>query len=425
MNTLLLNCLLIVFLLICSAFFSSTEIAYAAANPSRLRKAAESGSRNGKWALRISENYNKALCAILIGNNLVNIASSSVATVIAIELVGSAGAAIATGVMTVLLLIFGEILPKQLAKQFCDKYALFSAPILNLFVTITKPIVWLFMQMIALVSKIWVKAKSDDSITYDDLMTMVEMVEEEGILEEDSVELLQAAIEFDDIEVHKVITHRVNMTALDINDPIEESIQTALSSDYSRIPVYEDSIDNIIGILPVSLLLKEMLDNPTPDIRAMLTEPLFVPQTKKLPEVLDEMRQAQFHLAIVTDDYGGTLGIATMEDILEELVGEIWDETDEIEPEIVEVTEENLLVEGDMLMVDFLEYIEEEDPELDGDFSTVNGWVTEVLDKYPEANDTFTYRNYQITVLEADNRCATKLQIIKLEKSEEEESEED
>lgn len=417
--------ILIAFLLVCSAFFSSTEIAYAAANPSRLRKAAESGSKNGKWALYISEHYNKALCTILIGNNLVNIASSSVATVIALELVGDAGVAVATGVMTVLLLIFGEILPKQMAKQFCDKYALFSAPLLHLLYKITSPIVWLFMQLIALVSKIWVKAKTDDSITYDDLMTMVEMVEEEGILEETSVELLQAAIEFDDIEVHKVITHRMKMTALDINDPIEESIQTALTCEYSRIPVYEDSIDNIIGILPVSVLLKALLDNPTPDIRTMLTEPLFVPQTKNLPEVLDKMRRAKFHMAVVTDDYGGTLGIATMEDILEELVGEIWDETDEIEPEIVEVTEEHLLVEGDMMMVDFLEHIEEEDPELDGDFSTVNGWVTEVLDKYPEINDTFTYRNYQITVLETDNLCASKLQIIKLPDPEETESEED
>ncbi len=416
---------LIVFLLIGSAFFSSTEIAYAAANPSRLRKAAEAGSKNGKWALNISEHYDKALCAILIGNNLVNIASSSVATVIAMQLVGDAGVAIATGVMTVLLLIFGEILPKQLAKQFCDKYALLTAPLLRLFIAITKPFVWLFMKLIALISKVWVRAKTDTAITYDDLMTMVEMVEEEGLLEDTSVELLQAAIEFDDIEVHKVITHRVNMTALDIDAPIEESIYTALSSEYSRIPVYEDSIDNIIGILPVSVLLKELLDNPAPDIRTMLTEPLFVPQTKKLPEVLDKMRRAKFHMAVVTDDYGGTLGIATMEDILEELVGEIWDETDEIEPEVVEVTEENLLVEGDMLMVDFLEYLEEEDPELDGDFATVNGWVTEVLDKYPEVNDTFQYRNYQITVLETDNLCASKLQIIKLEKPEDEESEED
>ena len=416
---------LIAFLLVCSAFFSSTEIAYASANPSRLRKAAETGSKNGKWALQISENYNKILCTILIGNNLVNIASSSVATVIAMELVGDAGVAIATGVMTVLLLIFGEILPKQLAKQFCDKYALFSAPLLRLLSIITAPLVWLFMKMIALVSKVWARAKTDDSITYDDLMTMVEMVEEEGILEDTSVELLQAAIEFDDIEVHKVITHRMKMTALDINDPIEKSIETALASEYSRIPVYEDSIDNIIGILPVSVLLKELLDNPTPDIRAMLTEPLFVPQTKKLPEVLNKMRQVKVHLAVVTDDYGGTLGIATMEDILEELVGEIWDETDEIEPEVVEVTEENLLVEGDMLMVDFLDYLEEEDSEFDDDFTTVNGWATEILDKYPEVNDTFTYRNYQITVLETDNLCASKLQIIKLEKPEDEESEDD
>ena len=416
---------LIAFLLVCSAFFSSTEIAYASANPSRLRKAAETGSKNGKWALQISENYNKILCTILIGNNLVNIASSSVATVIAMELVGDAGVAIATGVMTVLLLIFGEILPKQLAKQFCDKYALFSAPLLRLLSIITAPLVWLFMKMIALVSKVWARAKTDDSITYDDLMTMVEMVEEEGILEDTSVELLQAAIEFDDIEVHKVITHRMKMTALDINDPIEKSIETALASEYSRIPVYEDSIDNIIGILPVSVLLKELLDNPTPDIRAMLTEPLFVPQTKKLPEVLNKMRQVKVHLAVVTDDYGGTLGIATMVDILEELVGEIWDETDEIEPEVVEVTEENLLVEGDMLMVDFLDYLEEEDSEFDDDFTTVNGWATEILDKYPEVNDTFTYRNYQITVLETDNLCASKLQIIKLEKPEDEESEDD
>ena len=417
--------LAIAFLLVCSAFFSSTEIAYASANESRLRKTAESGSKSGKQALHIKEHYDKALCAILIGNNLVNIASSSVATVIAMQLVGDAGVAIATGVMTVLLLIFGEILPKQMAKQFCDKYALFSAPLLHLFICITKPFVWLFMKIIALISKVWVKAKTDTSITYDDLMTMVEIVEEEGLLEETSVELLQAAIEFDDIEVHKVITHRVNMTALDINDPIEESIQTALASEYSRIPVYEDSIDNIIGILPVNLLLKELLDTPNPDIRAMLTEPLFVPQTKNLPEVLDQMRRSKFHMAVVTDDYGGTLGIATMEDILEELVGEIWDETDEIEPEIVELTEEKLLVDGDMMMVDFLEHIEEEDPELDSDFSTVNGWVTEVLDKYPEVNDSFTYRNYQITVLETDNLCASKLQIIKLPTPADDESEED
>lgn len=418
---------LIVFLLIGSAFFSSTEIAYAAANKSRLRKAAESGSRNGKWALYISEHYDKALCTILIGNNLVNIASSSVATVIAMELVGNAGVAVATGVMTVLLLIFGEILPKQIAKQFCDKYALLSAPVLHVLLWITKPIVWLFMKLIAALSKLWARAKTDTSITYDDLMTMVEIVEEEGLLEETSVELLQAAIEFDDIEVHKVITHRVNMVALDIDAPIEESIWTALNSEYSRIPVYENSIDNIIGFLPVNVLLKELLDTHTPDIRSMLTEPMFVPQTKKLPEVLDQMRRNKFHMVIVTDDYGGTLGLATMEDILEELVGEIWDETDEIAPQIVEQEDGSLLVDGETLLARFWEHLEEDDEEdeLEDSFVTMSGWATEMLDKYPEVNDTFCYRNYQITVLETDNLCASKLQVIKLPEPEDTESDED
>ena len=410
--------LLIVFLLVGSAFFSSSEIAYASANKSRLRKAAETGSRYGKWAVYISEHYDKALCAVLIGNNLVNIASSSVATVIAMELVGDAGVAIATGVMTVLLLIFGEILPKQLAKQFCDKYALAVSPILHFFMWITKPAVWLFMKLIALLSKVWGGAQKDDAITYDDLMTIVEMVEEEGILDDTSVELLQSAIEFDDTEVQEVATHRVDMTALDINDPVGELVQTALKCEYSRIPVYDDSIDNIIGILPANHLLKALLDTPEPDIRALLTPPAFVPQTKKLPEALEQMRRSKSHMAIVTDDHGGTLGVVTMEDILEELVGEIWDETDEIKQEIVELSENAFLMDGDMMLGDFLDHIDEEDPELDDYIITVSGWATEILEDYPKTGDTCRYRQYRITVEETDDLCASKLKVERLEEEE-------
>lgn len=409
--------LAIVLLLIGSAFFSSSEIAYASANKSRLRKAAESGSRNGKWALYISEHYDKALCAVLIGNNLVNIASSSVATVIAMALVGDAGVAIATGVMTVLLLIFGEILPKQLAKQFCDKYALAVSPILHFFMWITKPFVWLFMKLIERLSKLWGGAQKDD-ITYDDLMTIVEMVEEEGLLDDTSVELLQSAIEFDDTEVQEVATHRVEMTALDINDPVDELVRTALNSEYSRIPVYDDSIDEIIGILPVNQLLKELLDTDTPDIRSLLTDPVFVPQTKKLPEALEQMRRGKFHMAIVTDDHGGTLGVVTMEDILEELVGDIWDETDEIEPDIVEISEDSFFMDGNLMLGDFLEHIDVEDPKLDDYIITVSGWITELLDDYPQLCDTVRYRNYQITVTEIDDLCASKLRVERLEPEE-------
>lgn len=407
----------IILLLIGSAFFSSSEIAYASANRSRLRKAAESGSKAGKWALEISEHYDKALCTVLIGNNLVNIASSSVATVIAMALVGDAGVAIATGVMTFLLLIFGEILPKQLAKQYCDSYALAVAPILKLCMVITAPLVRLFMAMIAQLSKLW-GGSQDASITYEDLVTVIETVEEEGIIDEDCSELLQSAIEFDETEAQEIVTHRVEMTALDISDPVEELIETALNCEYSRIPVYEDTIDNIIGILPVNQLLKELLDTPTPDIRALLQEPVFVPQTRELPELLEQMRRSKFHMAVVTDDHGGTLGIVTMEDILEELVGEIWDETDEIEEDIVELPNDDLLVDGGMMLGDFLEYIEVNDPELEDYIITVSGWVTEVLDDYPEVGDTFQYQNYRITIEETDDLCASKLRLQKLPETE-------
>ena len=407
--------LAIVLLLIGSAFFSSSEIAYASANKSRLKKAAESGDKKGKWAQEISEHYDKTLTAVLIGNNLVNIASSSVATVIAMALVGDAGVAVATAVMTILLLIFGEIVPKQLAKQFCDSYALAVSPIMKVVLLITRPFVWLFGKIIHVISKSWAWAKTDTSITYEDLVTIIETVEEEGVIDEDCSELLQSAIEFDETEVQEISTHRVEMTALDINDYTKEIIETALNSEYSRIPVFEDTIDNIIGILPVNLLLKELLDTDQPDIKEMLQEPLFVPQTKKLPEVLDLMQRSKIHMAIVTDDHGGTLGIVTMEDILEELVGEIWDETDTIEEEILQVSENEFLADGSMMLNDFLEYFEIEDPELDDYIITVNGWITEILDDYPKVNDSFDYKNYHIIIEETDDLVVSSLKVIRTE----------
>ena len=415
--------LAIVLLLIGSAFFSSSEIAYASANKARLKKAAESGDKKGKWAQEISEHYDKTLTAVLIGNNLVNIASSSVATVIAMALVGDAGVAVATAVMTILLLIFGEIIPKQLAKQFCDSYALAISPIMKVVLLITRPFVWLFGKIIHVISKSWAWAKTDTSITYEDLVTIIEAVEEEGVIDEDCSELLQSAIEFDETEVQEISTHRVEMTALDINDSTEEIIETALNSEYSRIPVFEDTIDNIVGILPVNLLLKELLDTDHPNIMEMLQEPLFVPQTKKLPEVLDLMQRSKIHMAIVTDDHGGTLGIVTMEDILEELVGEIWDETDTIEEEIIQVSENEYLADGSMMLNDFLEYFEIEDPELEDYIITVNGWVTEILDDYPKVNDSFDYKNYHILIEETDDLVVSSLKVIRTEPIEKEDEE--
>jgi len=404
--------LFIALLLVCSAFFSSAEIAYASANKSRLKKAAESGSRRGRWAVEISDYYEKTLCAVLIGNNLVNIASSSVATVIAMALVGDAGVAIATGVMTVLLLIFGEIVPKQLGKQFCDSYALAIAPVLYVFIFITRPVVAILMKLVAALNALWGSEEGEDAITYEDLSTIIETVEEEGVIDEECSERLQSAIDFNDTEVQEIVTHRVDMTALDINDSADELVAAAIASEYSRIPVYDEGIDDIIGVLPVNQLLKELLDDRTPDIRELLTEALFVPHTKKVPAVLDQMRRSKIHIAIATDDHGGTLGVVTMEDILEELVGEIWDETDVIDPPIQPCADGSVIVDGDLMLGELLEYLEIEDEELEDYIITVSGWVTEILDDYPTAGVSFRYRDYTVTVLEADEFCASRLSVV-------------
>jgi CBS domain containing-hemolysin-like protein len=258
----------------------------------------------------------------------VNIAASSVATVIAISLVGSAGIAYATGIMTVFLLIFGEIVPKQLAKQHSDSYVVAIAPVMRFLMIITKPIVAVFMRFIAFVSKLWGGTSQEAPMTDDELATIIETVEEEGVIDQERRDLLQSAIEFNEIKVQEVITYRKDILAADINDSTDEIIKTALDSPYSRIPVYDGSIDNIIGVLSLNHLLKSLSRKETPDIRLMLTEVSFVHKSKELPVVLEEMRRKKIHMTVVTDDYGGTLGILTMEDIPEQLVGEIWDETD-------------------------------------------------------------------------------------------------
>lgn len=404
--------LFIAFLLVCSAFFSSTEIAFASVNKTRLKQRAESGSRRDRWTLEISERYDKALCTILIGNNLVNIASSSVATVIAMALVGDAGVAVATGVMTVLLLIFGEILPKQLAKQFCDTYAVAATPLLRLVMAVTRPLVFVFMKMIAVLSRLWGGKHGDDGITIEDIASIIETVEEEGVIDEDRSELLHSAIEFDETEAREIITHRMDMLALDINDDPDDIIAAALESQYSRIPIYDGRIDNIIGILQVNHLLRELMDGRKPSIGDLITDVEFVPQSKKLPAVLEQLRQHKNHIAVVTDEYGGTFGIITMEDILEELVGDIWDETDEIDPDITEETENGFIMDGTMMLGDFLAYIEEEDEELEDHITTVGGWATEVLGDYPDEGQSFRYRDYIVNIEEIEEFRVTRLRVI-------------
>lgn len=403
----------IVICLAFSAFFSGSEIAYASANKGRLKKAAETDNKRAKIAYYISEHFDDALTTILIGNNLVNIAASSITTVIAISLMGESGTVVATIVMTILILIFGEITPKVIAKQQCDKFVLLVSYPLRFLMYVLKPVIVVVVGLVNLVSKLWKKDSiNEPSVTEEELVSIIESVEDEGVIDKERSDLLQSALEFSDISVEEILTPRTDMIAIDINDDMDSIIETALESPYSRIPVYEDSIDNIIGVLHIGRFLRKLADNKEIDIRSILIDACFVHKTMKLPDIFDELKNRRLQMAIVTDEYGGTMGCITMEDVLEELVGDIWDETDEIINEFKAIGENTYEVSGDLSLRDFFDYVDVDDRDFESDYSTVGGWAIEMIDDIPGIGDTFKYKNLTIKVIELDGMRVTKLSVF-------------
>lgn len=404
--------ILIILLTMLSAFFSGSEIAYSSANKKRLKKASETKKLKPSLAYYIIENYEQALSTILIGNNLVNIAASSVATVIALSIAGEAGAAYATLIMTIIILIFGEITPKVYAKTHSDAFATAVSVPLRILMIITKPIVIVVMMIIKVVSRLWGgNTKSDDTITEDELLTIIETVEDEGVIQEDRSELLKSAIEFSDISAQEILTPRVDMVAIDIDDDMDVILATINTSPYSRIPVYEKSIDKIIGVLYINHYLKKAIDTEKVSIRSILMEACFVHKSLKLPVVLSELRRRKMHLAVVIDEYGGTMGILTMEDVLEQLVGEIWDETDEITSEFDEVGPNLYEARGDLSIYDFFEYLEVDEDMHHREYTTVGGWAIEMIKRFPNVGDSFEYKNMNITIKEMDDLRVKKVSV--------------
>ena len=431
--------LVIILMVILSAFFSASEISFNASNKMRLKKAAEGGSKSAALAYKISEDFTTALSAILIGNNLANIAASTAATVVAMNLllsvksVNSDGVAsvVATAVMTVIILIFGEIVPKILAKNYADHVVRIFAYPTKVLTIILYPLVWIVMRLINLLSSIW---GNDDenapTVTEDELSSIIETVEEEGVIDEDKSELLQSTLDFRDTTVEEIMTPRIDLTTFDIGDPIDEIKELINSSRYSRIPVYEDSIDNIIGILNLNHYYKKMTEDGVEDesdLREQLLKPTFVHKTMRLPQVLSLLRERKMHIAIIVDEFGGTMGIVTMEDILEELVGEIWDESDEIELDCVQTGENTYEVSGDMNIEDFFEEIEFEPDDFECEYSTVGGFAIEMLNSDPHVGDSFSFRDVKpedgedndephtslfVVVEEMDDMRVTKLMVL-------------
>ncbi|MBO5873090.1 MAG: HlyC/CorC family transporter [Clostridia bacterium] len=410
--------LIVIFVcLIGSAFFSASETAYNLANESQLEKKAESGFIN-KLSYKICKSYNFALTSILIGNNIVNFVLSSVATSLSLVLLVESGitgenvaATIATAVTTIVVLIFGEIAPKVIANGNSKLLIRAFALPLFFFMIVFSPAAYLINLIIKLVDKIYVN--DDTGVTTDELSSIIETGEDEGSIDEDRSELLQSAIDFNETTIKEIMIPRVDMVSIDVGDGISEIIETALNSPFSRIPVYEDSVDNIIGILVVQKLYKALIDTKPEDIdlRELLVEPYFIHMTVKLPDALDVLREERTHIMIVLDEFGGTAGIATMEDILEELVGEIWDEDEVAEHDIVKAGPDKYSVEGDMNIYDFFEAIDFNEGDFESEYTTVGGWAIEMLEGFPEENASFQYENLVVTIDSIEDHRITKLTV--------------
>ena len=384
-----------------SAFCSSSEMAYSSCNIIRLEGMKDGGSKRAALALLIAERFDDALSAILIGNNLANIGASSLASVLVILITGGEEYAwLATLILTILVIIFGETIPKISTKKNPNTVALRHAPAVRFLMVVLWPLIWLVVKLIHLLTcKLPEQDAGSPEEAVEELQSIIETAEVEDVLDEDQSELLQAAIDFADVSDLEVMTARVDVCAIDIDDDWEDILAVVEEAPYSRLPVYEGSIDNIIGVLYLNHFLKALSDGDRVDIRKLLMPPCYVYKTMKLPAVLNQLRRAKQHLAVVTDEYGGTLGVLSMEDVLEQIVGDIWDETDEIEDEIVERPDGMYEIDGDLPIGDLAEILDVTEESLDTASATAGGWTIEKFGAFPKVGDTVESDGLRVKVL--------------------------
>lgn len=410
-----------IFLCLClSNFCSASEMAFSSCNVMRLENARDDGSKRAKIAVYITEHFDDALSAILIGNNLANIGASSLASVAVILVTGGDEYAwLATIILTVLVIIFGETMPKISAKKNANRTSLKNAYVVRAMMIIFYPLVWLVVSLINLLT-MGMKpeaADADSDEAVEELQSIIETAEDEDVLDEDQSELVQAAIDFSETSAFEVMTARVDVQAIDIEDDWDDILAIIEDAPFTRLPVYEGSIDNVIGILYLNHFLKAMADDGRVDIRKLLMPPCYVYKTMKLPAVLNTLRKAKQHLAIVSDEYGGTLGVVSMEDVLEQIVGDIWDESDVVEHEVVQREKSEYELDGAMILSDFLELVGLNEDDVDAESNTVGGWTLEMFGSFPQEGDSFTYRNLTVTVLSMDGRRVERV-LVKLAPSE-------
>lgn len=400
--------IIIVFCIIMSAYFSATETAFSSINRIRVKNMAEKGNSKAALVMKLSENYDSLLSSILIGNNIVNIACASLATVLFVKMLGDdAGASVSTLVTTIVVLIFGEVSPKSIAKESPERFAMLSAPFLNLLVIILTPVNFLFKQWKKLLSLVF-KSSEEQGITEEELITMVEEAEQGGGIDRDESMLIRSAIEFNDLEAGDIFTPRIDVVGISAEISKEDAARVFADTGYSRLPVYVENIDHILGILYQKDFHNKVFHSEL-GIRDVIKPALFITKGKNINDLMKELQQKKLHIAVVMDEYGGTVGIVTLEDILEELVGDIWDEHDEVVREIEQVSEKEFLVSGKTNVEKLFHHLGREQ---EFEVLTVSGWVMDMLERVPVEGDVCERDGLRAEVLKMDGRRIETVRIM-------------
>lgn len=400
------NIVIIIMLLVLSALFSSCETAFSSVNKIRLKNYAAKGDKRAEKALKIANKFEDALTAILIGNNIVNILSTSISTVLFTQILGPGGVGAATVVMTVLVLVFGEITPKSFAKNHAEQCALMFAEPLSAFMIVLKPVVMVFK----VIQKLFKPKTEQPSVTEDELKYIIDEIEEQGVLEEQESDLVRSALEFDEITVDEILIPRVNVIAIEKNTPFNEIKEKFLTDMYSRLPVYEKNIDNIIGVITNKSFFRLMNENKE-NISDIIQEIIHISDLKLISEALKEMQKSKMHMAVVMDQYGGTKGIITLEDIIEELVGEIYDENDEIIAHFVKTGDNEYEVSGELSISDMLENLDMPEDKIECSGNSVGGWIMELLGHVAVENETVRSDIFKMTVLSMEDQKILKIRL--------------
>lgn len=409
-----LSLIVVILLILCAAYFAVAETSFASVSKVRIKIHAERGEAKAIRALKVLDNFDLAITSILICTNIVHLSAASIATLAVTRMFpGVSGAVtISTFVMTLVVFFAGEMLPKSIAKKYSERLSLAVAGSLWFFMTVLKPLATLLTAIGNFAAKL-AKADPQISVTEDEIYDIIEDMTEEGSLDEERGELISSALQFAETTVESILTSRVDIVALDIDDPVDEMLGTIRSETHSRLPVYEGSIDNIIGILSIRKFIKTYLrEGEKMDVRALLDEPYFIHGSTNIDGLLPVMSKKRLNMAVVTDNYGGTLGIVTVEDILEELVGEIWDEDDVVEEPYVALDNGEWDCTAEMTVSDVFELLElDEDDDDEFTNKLLGEWAYEQFDNIPSVGDSFRYENVEVTVSEMHNNRILRLRV--------------